>query len=195
MCHRQCREPAPAQPPSPPCPEPRPRVHELCAWAGDSAGRRKRGGRLVVRGARPASIVGAVELSHARASGSRGSREQEHSGTSIWRLRAPPAAAHGRPGLGEPRRRAAQRCSAVQCSAGLMQVTAVDRGGNRASAHPVLGHFSEARGRGEDGEDPHCPHSGCSLWCETAYYRLLSLLKKLRLARVERSQRHVEKIG
>eukprot|EP01046_Picozoa_sp_COSAG06_P026472 COSAG06_NODE_2277_length_7190_cov_3.824848_4_plen_175_part_00 len=129
----------------------------------------------MVRGARPASIVGAVELSHARTSGSRGSREQEHSGTSIWRLRAPPAAAHGRPGLGEPRRRAAQRCSAVQCSAGLMQVTAVDRGGNRASAHPVLGHFSEARGRGEDGEDPHCPHSGCSLWCETAYYRLLSL--------------------
>ena len=71
----------------------------------------------MVRGARPASIVGAVELSHARTSGSRGSREQEHSGTSIWRLRAPPAAAHGRPGLGEPRRRAAQRCSAVQCSA------------------------------------------------------------------------------
>jgi hypothetical protein len=125
----------------------------------------------------PSSIVGggrwsSDRASHARASGSRGSREQEHSGTSIWRLRAPPAAAHGRPGLGEPRRRAAQRCSAVQCSAGLMQVTAVDRGGNRASAHPVLGHFSEARGRGEDGEDPHCPHSGCSLWCETAYYRL-----------------------
>ena len=78
----------------------------------------------MVRSARPASIVGAVELSHARTSGSRGSREQEHSDTSIWRLRAPPAAAHGRPGLGEPRRRAAQRCSAVQCSAGLMQVTA-----------------------------------------------------------------------
>ena len=49
----------------------------------------------------------------------------------------------------------------------------------RASAHPVRGHFSEARGRGEDGEGPHCPHSGRSLWCETAYYRLLSL-KKLR---------------
>jgi hypothetical protein len=145
----------------------------------------------------PSSIVGggrwsSDRASHARASGSRGSREQEHSGTSIWRLRAPPAAAHGRPGLGEPRRRAAQRCSAVQCSAGLMQVTAVDRGGNRASAHPVLGHFSEARGRGEDGEDPHCPHSGCSLWCETAYYRLLSLKAAVGKGGA-RSQRHAKR--
>jgi hypothetical protein len=61
-----------------------------------------------------------------------------------------PAAAHGRR-LGEPASDP-RECRGVDI-----------RGGNRASAHPVRGHFSEARGRGEDGEDPQCPHCGCSL--------------------------------
>ena len=113
----------------------------------------------------PPSLDGAQPC----APGSRESREQEHSGPASWRLRL-----HKQLLMGAGRW--ASR-PAVRGSAGRS-------GQVESSAHPVRGHFSEARGRGEDDEDPHCPHCGRSLRRNGLLlnYRPLSLLKKLRLA-------------